>query len=117
MFVEIVNGLIAVMTLAFGLFGFVAPRYTANALDLSPTDSTMGLSELRASVGGLFVAMALYCLISGADYAYLMLGIAYAGAGAGRLISIFVDRPPQPKTTVWFLFEAIPALWLIATSS
>ncbi len=106
--------LIALLTLAFGAIGFVAPRYAAKALDLAPTQSTMGLSELRASAGGLFVAMALTCLISGAGFAYAMLGVAYAGAATGRVISMIMDKPPQPKAAVWFLLEALPAAWLIA---
>jgi hypothetical protein len=105
--------LIALLTLAFGLIGFIAPRYAAQALDLEPTKSTMGLSELRASAGGLFVAMALTCLITGAGFAYAMLGVAYAGAATGRAISMAVDAPPQPKAAAWFALEALPAAWLI----
>lgn len=106
--------LIALLTLAFGAIGFVAPRYAAQALDLQPTRSTMGLSELRASAGGLFVAMALTCLVTGAGFAYAMLGIAYAGAATGRVISMVVDKPPQPKALIWFLLEALPSAWLLA---
>lgn len=104
---------IALITIAFGAFGFVAPRYTARALDLAPDGSTMGLSEMRASVGGLFVAVGLFCLVTGRPEAYTMLGIAYAGAASGRLLSMIVDKPPQPKALVWFAFEAVPAAWLI----
>ena len=49
---QFLNTLAAALTVAFGLFGFLAPRYTAAALDLRTGASTMGLSELRASVGG-----------------------------------------------------------------
>lgn len=108
-----IDSLIALLTLAFGAIGFVAPRYAAKALDLEPTQSTMGLSELRASAGGLFVAMALTCLVTGAGFAYAMLGVAYAGAATGRVISMVVDKPPQPKAAIWFLLEGLPAVWLI----
>ncbi|MFW2543999.1 DUF4345 family protein [Primorskyibacter sp. 2E107] len=110
---DILNIAIALVTVAFGLFGFLAPRYTARMLDFTPTDSTMGLSELRASAGGLFVAVGLVCLITAAPGAYAMLGVAYVGAACGRLISMIVDKPPQPKATLWFLFEAVPAAWLL----
>ena len=113
---EIMNIALALLTVGLGCFGFVAPRYTAGALDLRTAGSTMGLSELRASAGGLFVAMGLACLILQADWAYAMLGVAYAGAAAGRMVSIVVDRPPMPKALVWFLFEALPAAWLIAVN-
>ena len=104
---------LALMTMALGGFGLLAPRYTARVLDLDIKHSTMGLSELRASAGGLFVAVGLVCVVSGAGWAYAMLGVAYAGAGTGRLASILLDRPPMPKAAIWFAFEAVPAAWLL----
>ncbi|MDA7424381.1 DUF4345 family protein [Thalassococcus lentus] len=113
---DLINIGLAVLTIGLGLFGFIAPRYTASALDLTTGQSTMGLSELRASAGGLFVSMGLVCLILGAPWAYGMLGVAYAGAAVGRLVSIIIDKPPMPKALIWFLFEAVPAVWLIAVN-
>ena len=110
---DLINPALALLTIALGLFGFLAPRYTAEALDLQTVGSTMGFSELRASAGGLFVAVGLTCLMTGAPWAYGMLGVAYAGAACGRLVSIVVDGPPMPKALIWFLFEAVPAAWLI----
>ena len=65
------NVIAALLTIGFGLFGFLAPAYTANALDLTPTKSTMGFSEMRASVGGLFV-------VTGAVVLWLNTPMAYA---------------------------------------
>lgn len=113
---DLIDPLIALLTIGFGLFGFVAPRYTAGVLDMTPTDSTMGLSEIRASAGGLFVAVGAVCLFTGAPWAYAMLGVTYAGASTGRAISMIADKPPQPKALAWFAFEAIPAVWLIWTN-
>ncbi|MFW2587059.1 DUF4345 family protein [Sagittula sp. SSi028] len=110
---EIINILIALMTIAFGAIGFIAPRYAADALDLKVGDTTMGLSELRASAGGLFVAVGVVCLVTGAGWAYAMLGVAYAGAATGRTLSMLRDAPPQPKALAWFALEALPAIWLI----
>ncbi len=114
---DILNIALALLTIALGLFGLLAPRYTSDALDFATTASTMGLSELRASSGGLFVAMGAYCLLSGAAWAYFMLGIAYAGAAIGRLMSILLDKPPMRKATVFFAFEAVPALYLLLANS
>jgi len=111
--VDIINIAMAAITILFGAFGFLAPRYTAGALDLATTNSTMGLSELRAGSGGLFVAMGLWCLLGGGDVAYFALGIAYLGAGAGRALSILIDKPPTKKALVFLTFEWGPAAWLI----
>ena len=112
---QIIDVLIALLTIGFGLFGLISPRYTAKVLDMTPTDTTMGLSELRASAGGLFVAMGVVCIWTGAPWAYAMLGVAYAGAATGRLVSIVIDKPPMPKAFYWFLLEAVPSAWLLLT--
>lgn len=110
---DLLNPAIALLTIAFGAFGFLAPRYTAGALDLQTTSSTMGLSELRAGSGGLFVAIGAWCLITADPYAYFMLGVAYVGAGAGRMLSIIIDKPPVKKALVFLAFEWPPAAWLV----
>jgi hypothetical protein len=114
--IDILNVIAALVTVVFGLFGFIAPRYTANTLDLAPTNSTMGLSEMRASVGGLFVVSGLAALCLDAPLAYAMVGFAYAGAAAGRVVSLFLDKPPMKKLLVFGGIEAALALWLIAAN-
>ncbi|MFC3616359.1 DUF4345 family protein [Lutimaribacter marinistellae] len=107
------NTIAALLTIGFGLFGFLAPSYTANALDLAPSGSTMGLSEIRASVGGLFVVSGVAVLILGHPMAWTMLGIAYAGAALGRFVSIVADNPPVVKAFIFGGIEAALAAWLI----
>lgn len=114
---DALNILAAVLTIAFGAFGFLAPRFTADALDLAPKGSTMGLSEMRASVGGLFVILGLYALWSGAPGAYFMLGIAYAGAALGRCVSLALDKPPLRKAATYGLIEAALAAWLVLSNT
>lgn len=110
---EYISPAIALLTIAFGAFGLLAPGYTAGALDFETTKSTMGLSELRAGSGGLFVALGLWCLFTGDPNAYFMLGVAYVGAGAGRFLSILLDKPPLTKALVFLAFEWPPAALLI----
>ncbi len=110
---DYVNIIMAVLTIAFGAFGFIAPRWTASVLDLEPVNSTMGLSEIRASTGGLFVALGIGAIAIGTPWAYGMMGVAYSGAAIGRAVSMVIDSPPQPKALVYFGFEAVFAIWLI----
>ncbi|APX11411.1 DUF4345 family protein [Tateyamaria omphalii] len=114
--IDILNIIAALLTIAFGLFGFLAPRYTASALDLAPTTSTMGLSEMRASVGGLFVVAGLAALWIGAPLAYAMIGFAFAGAASGRALSLIFDSPPMKKVLVFGGIEAALATWFIAAN-
>lgn len=111
--IETVNILCAVLTIGFGLFGFIAPRYTASALDLAPTDSTMGLSEMRASVGGLFVAAGIAAILLNDPLAYAMIGFAFVGAAAGRVLSLMLDKPPVKKVVLFGGIEAGLAAWFL----
>jgi len=111
--IDILNIAAAVLSIAFGAFGFLAPRYTAGVLDLKVGDTTMGLSEIRASVGCMFIAMGGASLWFGEPWAYLMLGFVYVGATLGRGLSLIMDSPPFPKAHLYFLFELVFAGWLI----
>ena len=102
------------LTIAFGLFGFLAPRYTAGALDLAPTASTMGLSEMRASVGGVFVISGLAAVWLDDPVAYVMIGFAFVGAALGRVLSLIFDKPPVGKVLLFGGIEAaLAAAFLI----
>ncbi|ABG31865.1 DUF4345 domain-containing protein [Roseobacter denitrificans] len=112
--IDTLNIIGALLTIGFGLFGFLAPRYTASVLDLAPTESTMGLSEMRASVGGLFVAAGLAALLLGDPLAYAMIGFAFAGAASGRVLSLIFDKPPVKKVLLFGGIEAVLAAWFLA---
>lgn len=111
-----INILAALLTIGFGGFGFLAPRYTASALDLQPTTSTMGLSEMRASVGGLFVAAGLAAIWLDEPLAYAMIGFAFAGAAMGRVVSLIFDKPPLRKVLIFGGIEAVLAAWFLAAN-
>lgn len=110
---DLLNILACGLTVVFGGFGFLAPRFTAAALDLVPEGSTMGLSELRASVGGLFVVAGFAAILLDQPAAYAMLGFAYAGAALGRIVSLAFDAPPFAKVVLFGGIEAVLAAWLI----
>lgn len=111
------NIVAALLTIGFGMFGFLAPAWTATSLDLAPTNSTMGLSEMRASVGGLFVVTGIAVLWLNHPMAYAMLGVVYAGAALGRFVSVLLDNPPLIKALTFGGIELVLAVWLIAANS
>ncbi len=111
---DIINIIFALLSIGLGCFGWLAPRYTLGALDLTMGETTMGMSEVRASVGCLFVGMGIGALILGTPTAYVMLGFCWAGAAIGRLTSLVLDGPSQKKW-IYFLVElgvGLPAIWL-----
>lgn len=100
------NPLLALVSIAFGAIGWAAPRYTARVLDLHPGETTMGLSEMRAASGALFVGLGLGALLLGSATAYMMVGCAWAGAALGRLTSVAADGPATRQKWVFFAVEA-----------
>lgn len=115
--IETINIASALITIVLGCFGFLAPRYTMGALHLQTDGNTMGLSEIRASVGCLFVAMGIACIYLDEPMAYFMLGVAYIGAAAGRLVSLVVDKPPFTKAFIYFAVEAVLAAALVVLNA
>lgn len=103
---DIINILFAILSIGLGCFGWLAPRYTMGALDLKGGETTMGMSEVRASAGALFVGMGAGALWLGTPEAYLMLGFCWAGAAMGRLTSLMLDGATRQKWT-YFAVEAV----------
>ena len=109
---DVLNYIFAALSIGLGCFGWLAPKYTMGALDLTPGDTTMGASEIRASVGCLFVGLGVGALVLGTPVAYVMLGFAWGGAALGRITSIVFDGASQKKW-IYFIVEAgvaIPAI-------
>ena len=112
---DIINIIFALLSIGLGCFGWLVPRYTMSVLDMSAqNDSTMGMSEVRASAGALFVGMGIGALLIGTPAAYVMLGFCWMGAAAGRLTSLIFDGQSRKKWG-YFLVElgvGLPAIWL-----
>jgi hypothetical protein len=110
---DLLNPLLALFSIALGLFGWLAPRYTMEVVDLRPGPTAMGPSEIRAASGALFVGLGAGALLLGSPTAYLMMGFAWGGAAVGRITSIIIDGPTLKKWA-FFATEAAFALIVIA---
>ena len=82
------SGLLA----ASGLAGVVMPRRVAEALDLTPGGGR-GLLEVRAGLGGGYLALGLWALASDTPGAHRAVGVAWLGAASGRLLGMLRDDP------------------------
>ncbi len=111
--IDLLNITLALVSVALGAIGWLAPRYTLDLLELSPTGSTMGVSEIRAASGALFVGLGLGALFLATPLAYAMVGFAWAGAAIGRLTSIVADGSSRQKLT-FFGVEIVVAGLLLA---
>lgn len=111
--IEYLNIFLALVSVAFGAIGWLAPRYTMDVLDLRADGSTMGVSEIRAASGALFIGLGLGAIILGEPFAYAMIGFAWGGAAIGRLTSILADEAPTRQTYGFFAVEAVVAALLL----
>ena len=111
--VEALGPLGALCTLVLGLFGLVTPMRAARMVGLIP-DGRRGISELRATYGGLFVAMGLACLVLQDPAAYGVAALAWLGAAAGRAISMAVDREVSWLNVGGFALESTLGALLLA---
>ena len=104
--VDIINIILALLSIGFGAVGWLAPRYTMDKLDTRDTGSTMGISEVRAASGALFVGLGVGALLLGTPAAYAMIAFAWGGGAVGRATSLALDGVTRPKIT-FFAVEAL----------
>ena len=116
--IQILNVTVMFATIVFGLIGWVMPEYTMRKLGLSLTEGRrLGLSEVRAVNGCLFVVIGIAALVINAPLAYAMVGFMYAGAALGRATSIVVDRSGELLSYSFVGAEAVFAAWLIIANT
>jgi hypothetical protein len=105
----------AVVTLLLGALGLFAPGRAAAFTRIAPLGLD-GRSEIRATYGGLFAAMGLWCLISQSMVVFVTVGVAWLGAAIGRGFSVAIDRNPSPWNLAGVAFEALLGLLLLAAA-
>ncbi|MCO4848438.1 MAG: DUF4345 family protein [Yoonia sp.] len=110
---DTLNIIFALLSIGLGAFGWLAPKYTMETLNLTGHTDTMGMSEISASAGALFVGMGMGALILGTPAAFAMIGFCWMGAAMGRLTSVFRDGA-TPKKWGFFAVEAAVGLSAIA---
>lgn len=103
----------ALVTLGLGLLGLLRPASAARFASIGPQGKT-GLSEVRATYGGLFAALGGWALWTQSGTVFEIVGLAWAGAAAGRLLSVVADRSFAAKNLGRVAFEGGLAALLLA---
>ncbi|WP_371153800.1 DUF4345 family protein [Jannaschia sp. 2305UL9-9] len=110
--VDTINVLLAFATIGFGSAGWLVPKWTMQKVGLADTGTTMGMSEVRAASGALFVMAGAAALVLAHPIAYAMLGFVWLGGGLGRGTSLLVDGRTRRKWG-FFASEVVIGLTLI----
>ena len=102
----------AIGTIVTGVISLFWPRSVRGFTGLS-AESGRGITEIRAILGGFFVALGAAPLILNAAAAYQMLGMAYLVVAGTRAISMFVDRSVVQSNIISLVVEVILGVVLV----
>lgn len=106
MIIQILQIIAAIATILTGLVSLLKPESVTGFTGLHPEDGR-GITEIRAVLGGFFIALGAAPLILNSPVAYTMLGIAYLGIAAVRGISMFVDKSVVQSNIISLVVEII----------
>lgn len=99
------------ITLCLGAMALLRPSAAAAFTGIEPSGK-IGISEIRATYGGLFFALGAIALYQQSPIVFLSLGIAWLGAAAGRIVSIVIGDSREAKNFAAVAFEAAIGLLL-----
>jgi hypothetical protein len=93
-----------VLTILMGCLGAFLPKKAAQLTCLEPLGAT-GVSEIRATYGGLFIGLGAVALFHQSVDTFLVVGLAWVGAACGRVWSVVIDRNIEAKNLGGVGFE------------
>jgi hypothetical protein len=113
MVVRILKVIAALSTIATGVVSLLRPRAIKGFTGLEAPGSR-GVTEIRAVLGGFFVALGLAPLIFRASSAmYLMLGFTYLVVAVVRAVSMVVDRSVERSNLISVAVEIVLGIVLV----
>ena len=112
MILQVLRIIAAIGTLVTGLISLIWPRSVRGFTGLS-AEGGRGITEIRAVLGGVFVALGVAPLVLDAPAAYQMLGIAYLVVGATRAVSMFVDKSIVRSNVISLAVEIVFGVILV----
>ena len=112
MIVQILQIIAAIATILTGLVSLFKPESVTGFTGLHP-EGGRGITEIRAVLGGFFVALGAAPLFLNSPVAYTMLGIAYLGIAVVRGISLFVDKSVTQSNIISLVVEVIFGVILV----
>lgn len=94
MVLQILKIIAAIGTIATGLVSLIAPKKIEGFTGLA-ADRPRAVTEIRAVLGGFFVALGALPLIFNSPDMFVMLGYTYLVVAAVRLASMLIDRSAE----------------------
>jgi len=102
----------AVGTILTGLVSLLRPQSVTGFTGLTP-EGGRGITEIRAVLGGVFIALGAVPLILNAPEAYRMLGITYLTVAVVRTVSMFLDKAVVSSNIISLAVEILFGIVLV----
>jgi hypothetical protein len=112
MVLEVLQIIAALGTIATGLISLIRPRSVTGFTGLNP-NGPRGITEIRAVLGGFFVALGIAPLILATPEAYRMLGIAYLAVAVVRTVSMVLDKSVEQSNIISVVVEIVFGVILV----
>lgn len=106
---------VAVATLIFGLAMLFAPRLTLKLLRLQATPNhPEAVGEARATMSGFYIGTGLACILLAQPLLYLTLGLCWALAAFGRVVSMLSDNGNTVVNWIWLVLEVVAGVLVLS---
>jgi hypothetical protein len=112
MIIRVLQIVAAVATIITGCVSLFWPRAVRGFTGLN-VEGGRGITEIRAILGGFFVALGAAPLILDAAAAYQMLGIAYLVVAVVRTVAMFVDKSVVQSNVISLVAEIVLGIILV----
>ena len=112
MVLRILQIIAAIGTIVTGLVSLIWPRSVRGFTGLS-AEGPRGITEIRAVLGGFFVALGAVPLVLNVPETYRMLGIAYLVVAVVRTASMIIDKSVMQSNIISVVVEIIFGVILI----
>jgi hypothetical protein len=100
-------------TMGVGLVSLIKPAAVYGFTGLN-ANGVRGISEIRAVLGGLFIALGAAPLILNAPAAFQVVGITYLGVAIARALSIVLDKSYAQSNLISLVVEIVFGAILVA---
>ena len=107
-----VNTLGALITLGLGVLGLFWPLVAASMVGLEP-DGERGISEIRATYGGIFLSIGLFALVAQNGDIFRVLGVGWIGAASARSFSYVHDNSRSGANLGAIVMEATIGMMML----
>lgn len=103
---DILRMIAAVVTVATGLVSLIRPRSVQGFTGLDAS-GPRGVTEIRAVLGGAFIALGAMPLLTRSPEAFRMLGSVYLVIGATRIVGLILDKSLERSNLISLAVEIV----------